>query len=169
MRNTLTFLLVGLFAYGIGSSTAQSVSKATRDSLKTARIAHLVDTFYFRFSADMALPMGGQTRHLTGGYYDLKVSKDTVVAYLPYYGRAYVAPMDPTKGGIEFTSKDFTYTTTARKKGGWDISFQFKDAGDVKQMQLSVSTAGYASLQVTSINRQSISFNGEVRARKKGR
>ena len=37
-------------------------------------------------------------------YYYLKVSKDTVVAYLPYFGRAYTAPADPTEGGIKFTS-----------------------------------------------------------------
>lgn len=142
-------------------------TRAQKDSIKTARISRLIDTFYFRFDAEMVFPLGGRSRHLTGDNYDLVVSKDTITAYLPYFGRAYSAPMDPTQGGIQFTSKDFTYTTTRGKKGGWDIAFRFKDGGDVQQMGLNITQDGYATLQVTSINRQSITFNGTITKRKK--
>jgi hypothetical protein len=171
MRNTLSVMLTGLFAGGIlicGSLQAQS-TKAQKDSLKTAHISHLIDTAYFRFKAEWALPLGGHNRYLTSDYYDLTVSKDTITAYLPYFGRAYVAPMDPSQNGIQFTAKNFTYTTAPRKKGGWDISMKFKDAGDVQQMQLTVTQDGSASLTVTSVNRQSISFNGHITGRTKRR
>ena len=159
-------LLAGMLL--CGSLQAQN-SKAQKDSLKTAHISHLIDTTYFRFKAEWVLPMGGRNRYLTPDYYDLTVSRDTIVAYLPYFGRAYVAPMDPSQNGIQFTSKNFTYTTAPRKKGGWDISIKFKDAGDVQQMQLTVTEDGSASLSVTSVNRQSISFTGHITGRTKRR
>ena len=101
--------------------------------------------------------------------YDLKVSSDTVVSDLPYYGRAFVAPIDPAEGGIHFTSTQFTYTIKEKKKGGWDVSIVPKDIHDVREMQLSVSEAGYATLQVTSNNRQLITFTGYLVAKNKFR
>ena len=111
------------------------------------------------------MPMSGRTRQLTSDY-DVKITKTQVVSYLPYYGRAYTAPTDPSQGGIQFTSKDFDYTVTPRKKGGWDIQIKPKDYRDVQQFNFNVTESGYASLQVTSTNRQSISFNGYITANK---
>ena len=91
---------------------------------------------------------------------------DTLISQLPYFGRAYSAPMDMKGGGIEFTSTDFAYTLEAKKKGRWSISIEPKDEKDVRQMILSVSENGYASLQVLSNNRDPINFNGIVVERK---
>lgn len=136
---------------------------------QTPTTANLINAQDYKFDAQTAIPMGGPTKHLTGSSYDLTVSKDSVVAYLPYFGRAYSAPIDPTKGGIQFTSTKFQYTVTPTKKGGWEIAIKPTDVQDVSQLFLSVSSDGYASLRITSINRQSISYSGEIvkRRRKK--
>jgi hypothetical protein len=130
------------------------------------KTAVLINAQDYRFIAQTAIPMGGPSKHLTGGY-DFTVSKDSVVAYLPYYGRAYSAPIDPTKGGVQFTSTQFDYKVDTTKKGGWEISIKPRDNRDVNQIYLSVSSAGYASLRVTSINRQAISYNGEIVKRRR--
>ncbi|HVU56865.1 MAG TPA: DUF4251 domain-containing protein [Puia sp.] len=132
------------------------------DTAKTAAIKALVDSQNYVFVAQSALPMSGRVRQLTSDY-DLRVTKSSIVSYLPYFGRAYTAPIDPTKGGIQFTSKDFEYTAKPRDKGGWDVSIKPKDYRDVQQMSLSISSTGYATLQVTSTSRQPISFNGIIR------
>ncbi|TDX01192.1 DUF4251 domain-containing protein [Dinghuibacter silviterrae] len=129
--------------------------------------ADLINAQDYRFIAQSAMAMGGRTRQLAGGDYDLIVTRDTVIAYLPYYGRAYTAPMGSDEGGIKFTSTKFDYVVTPTKRGGWDITIKPQDARDVTQLNLSVSSKGYASLQVTSINRQGISFNGEVVKRRR--
>lgn len=130
---------------------------------KETVIKNLIDSQSYVFKAQSAMPMSGRTRQLTSDY-DVKVTKDEVVSYLPYYGRAYTAPIDPSQGGIQFTSKSFDYTATPRKKGGWDILIKPKDYRDVQQFFLSVSQSGYATLQVTSTSRQAISFNGYITA-----
>ena len=143
--------LLLIVALGLGVA-ARAQSKDTKA---------LVESQNFVFKAQTALPMGGRSRNLTGDY-DLRVSKDAVVSYLPYFGRAYVAPIDPSKGGIEFTSKDFSYTSVPGKKDGWTVTIKPRDYKDVQQLILSISSEGYASLQVVSTSRQAISFNGVI-------
>lgn len=135
---------------------------------KTAEIKNLVQSKNFVFVAQYANPLGRRNIYLTS-VYDVRLSKDTLIADLPYFGRAYVAPMNPSEGGIHFTSTKFTYTVKPKKKGGWDITLMPKDTRDVRQMFLNISQDGYASLQVTSNNRQAISFTGNITSKDKFR
>jgi len=129
---------------------------------KAALVKENVENRNYRFVAQTALPLQGRVRQLTTEY-TLKVTKDTIIADLPYFGRAYSAPIGATNGGIQFTSTNFDYTSTEKKKGGWDISIKPKDTQDVRELSLSISQNGYASLQVISNNRQTISFNGYLK------
>jgi len=68
---------------GLTNSHAQSLDQAAVKDLITSR--------NFVFKAQTALPLGGQARQLTSDY-DLRVYGDSLIAYLPYFGRAYTAP-----------------------------------------------------------------------------
>lgn len=161
LKKTFPLLFI---AAGIPFFLHAQSSKADKAAERRAAIKQLVESQHYDFKAQSALPMSGRTRQLTTGDYDLKVTKEAIVSYLPYFGRAYTAPMDPSKGGIQFTSKDFNYTMTPGKKGGWDVRIVPKDYGDVQSLSLSISEDGYANLQVTSTNRQAISFYGTIAA-----
>ncbi|TZF84486.1 DUF4251 domain-containing protein [Pedobacter sp. BS3] len=128
---------------------------------KQVAVKNMIDKRNYNFIAQTAIPTSGRTWNLTTEY-TLTVTKDSIMCYLPYFGRAYVAPMDPTKGGIEFKSKKFDYKSVKGRKGGWDITITPNDTEDVRQLQLSISDDGYASLNVNSNNRQAISFNGYI-------
>ena len=163
LHTQLTGAFILAFLIFCGRPANAQDTKKDKDAAKAAAIKNLVDSQNYVFIAQSAMPMSGTIRQLTPDY-DLKVSKTSIVSYLPYFGRAYTAPIDPTKGGIQFTSKDFQYTTTPRKAGGWDVLIKPKDYRDVQQMTLSITESGYATLQVTSTSRQPISFNGYVKA-----
>ena len=151
-----------MLTLGIGKmATAQSKSDA-----KKAAIANMIAAQNYVFTAQSAMPTGPSPDRQLNGQYDLTVTKDSVISYLPYFGRAYTAPIDPTKGGIKFTSTKFDYKLTERKKGGWSIVIKPQDTQEASQLILSVSESGYASLQVIGNNRQPILFNGIVDARK---
>jgi hypothetical protein len=128
-------------------------------------IANAVGTKNYVFVAQTAQPASGSLRQLTSTY-QLEVKGDTVTADLPYFGRAYTAPVDPSRAGIDFTSSDVEYTNTPRKKGGWSILIKPKGNVDARQLILDISANGYANLQVISNSRQSISFSGYVQERK---
>jgi hypothetical protein len=164
---TLTQTLVVLVAvvFSISTTNAQSARKE-RQAAKVAEVKKMMESGKFSFEANTAMPMRGGTRQLTSTY-DLQITKDTIKSFLPYFGVAYVAPTDPTEGGIKFTSTSFDYSIAQNKKGSWDILIKpkdktFNDMRSVEQLRLSVSQSGYASLQVTSTNRDPITFDGEV-------
>jgi hypothetical protein len=159
MKLILALLLMTPFVTPAQSSTED------KKAAKLAAIKNMVESQNYIFKAQTVLPMSGPTRQLTTDY-DVKITKQSIISYLPYFGRAYSAPMDPTKGGIQFTSKDFDYTLTPGKKDGWSVLIKPKDYRDVQQMTLTISSTGYASVQVTSTNRQPISFSGTVVAPK---
>lgn len=168
-RNCLTalysFFLLSFFVFSWNNVSAQSTktTRAQKTAAKKQDIKNLIDNHNFIFMAQMALPMGWNTVQLNYNY-SLTISKDSVDSYLPYYGRAYVAPTnptDPTQTGIQFKSKKFDYNN-GNKKSGWEITIVPHDVKETRQMILTVSDLGYASLNVISNNRQPISFNGYV-------
>jgi len=76
--------------------------------------------------------------------------------------------MDPTQGGIKFTSKNFTYKESKNKKGMYTIQIETKDViRENYRFTINISTNGYASLTASSINKQPIYFNGYLEEPKK--
>jgi hypothetical protein len=162
MKILKIFCLVILVS--IQATYAQNVKK-NKDAVQEAAIKKLIDSKSYTFLAQSVTPLRGRNFSLSYGY-DLRVNKDTIVAYLPFFGRAFVAPIDPTDNGIEFTSTKFTYKSVA-KKNGYLITIQPADTKDVRQMFLDVSSNGYASLRIINLNRDAISFNGYLEPLKK--
>lgn len=160
-RNIAVLLMMSLFSFTAAQAQA---NKADKKAEKAAAMKAMVEAQQYVFHAQNTNPMQGRNIQLTSGY-AVKVGKDTVVSDLPYFGRAYTAPMDPTKGGIQFTSTKFEYELKEIKKG-WQVQLKPKDASGVQQFYLSIFDNGTASLQVTSTNRQPISFTGYVSEKK---
>ena len=121
----------------------------------------IVESKNYIFKAESVSPPRGRLRHLTSEY-DLVVTSDTVIAYLPYFGRAYSAPINPSEGGIKFTSANFEYTADKKKTRSWEILIRPKDAPDIQALYLTIFDNNKASLRVNSLNRESISFNGYI-------
>ncbi len=123
-------------------------------------IKKMVEAQRYIFRAQTVSPMSGGSRQLTSEY-DVSIIGDSMVVYLPYFGRAYTAPLDPAKGGINFTSTNFTYIVNKKKKG-WDVVIKPKDVTDVQQLVFFIAENGYVTLNVVSTNRQAISFYGKI-------
>lgn len=143
---------------------ACTLTAGAQNTEKTAAIKALVESGKYMFRPTTALPMRGRVRQLTSEF-DLTVTLPSkIVSNLPYYGRAY-APIDPTKGGMDFVTKDFDYTITPGKKGGWEITIKPRDIKDeIQQLFLTISADGYATLRATCTNRDGISYNGSVQS-----
>lgn len=133
--------------------------KTTNDHPKS--IATVIAQQDYTFRAQSIVPTNGPRKELNG-YYDLQVTAGKVVSFLPYMGRIYMPPTDPSSGPLRFTSTDFVYTEQAGKKGGWNVSIKPKDVRSVHKFALTVSEDGYATLQVTGNDRQPVTFYGYI-------
>ncbi|HKO82476.1 MAG TPA: DUF4251 domain-containing protein [Chitinophagaceae bacterium] len=139
-----------------------SVTAITQAQEKDAAATEqLVESKNYVFKAESVNPPRGRFRQLTSEY-DLVVTGDTVIAYLPYFGRAYTAPINPSEGGIKFTSSDFEYKVEKKKKRSWEVFIRPKDSRDVQELYLTIFDNSRATLRVNSVNRESISFNGYI-------
>lgn len=162
---TITAILVvtiGLLFFGCGASQS-----ATEKAKQAQFLSEQIESFNFEFVATYAYPQNFRPINLSSPY-DVKVSSDTVQAYLPYYGRAFSAPMDPSEGGIKFTSTDFKYEIEkGRKAGNWIIKIITADTNRPFELNFNLWDNGIGSLNVQDRDRQSISFQGSVEAQKK--
>jgi hypothetical protein len=174
MKKFVKLMAVSILILSCWQTAIAQDSKADKKAAKAAKVKGMVDSVSYVFKATNARPQRGGSKQLTSDY-DVRVVKDTVKTFLPYFGRSFVAPPPGSnEGGIKFTSTSFTYTSTQNKKGGWDIVIKPKernstDFRDVEQLSLSISTSGYATLRVTSSNRDAISFDGYVESAKGGK
>lgn len=129
---------------------------------QAADVRNAVEIPDFTFKATYAHPTGYKSIYLSP-YYDVKVSPDTVIAYLPFYGRAYRAPMNPSEGGYRFTSTDFEYRANeGKKKGSWDVEITLLDLNRPVTFRFDIWENGTARLSVTDVDRQPISFQGDL-------
>lgn len=167
--------LAGLVFFASASGFAQTDKATTRK---------IVEDKSYTFIATSAIPLNGSdinnilskmpggtanggNINLTGSNYDVRVTKDSLIAFLPFYGRSYAAPLNNEESGYKFTSKNFMYDATKRKRGGWDIKIYAKDIKDSPQLTFSISESGYATLSLISNNRQAITYNGYLSENKR--
>jgi Domain of unknown function (DUF4251) len=128
---------------------------------RAAAIKGLVDVKSYDFHATTATAMDGMVKSLTSEYL-VKITPDSIVGNLPYFGRASAPTMDGD--GINFTTKDFSYDSRPTKKGGWEITVRPKDDSkrSVSQVYLSIRSNGLTTIRVMAPNKDPISFDGEI-------
>lgn len=149
----------------ITAASAQEMSrkerKAAEEKARIETTKTLIDAKTWQFDAHQMLPMQGKSKTLTT-LYKVILKNDTVDSYLPFYGRAYHVDYGSTDSPMTFKASISDYTQKTGKKGGWNIQFSTKNKNDVLQYSFTVSENGTATLNVSSTNRQSISYYGNI-------
>ena len=154
--------ILGLFLMLLLLLSCGSAQKTAEKAKRAADIRHAVEKPYFTFHATHAYPLGYHSIYLSS-YYDVTVTPDTVKVHLPYYGRAYRAPMDPLEGGYRFVSTDFTYRYSLGKRSGNRIAeVWIHDQGRPIMFCFDIWEEGTTRLDVNDSDRQSISFHGNI-------
>jgi len=155
---TKVFIVTGcLIIAGFVSGQTKQPSKA---EIKAAKIESKVQSGAYEITVNQVSPMSGRSRYLTPSY-SVRISGDSAYVYLPYFGRAYSAPLNGD-GGIKVSTTMDNYTIDIKKGKGYSISFKAKGTNDTYQFSISVWTNGKASINVTCNNRQPISYLGEL-------
>ena len=154
------FLIVTVITiFGCSSSRVKIEPPLDNAELKT-----LIESKDFVFIPRYVNPMNGRRRDLDHGF-ELAISKDSLISYLPYFGRGYIAPVSPTDVDYDFTSTKFTYAVTPARNG-WNISIKVSDQTYLRDMYFRIYENASASLNVTSMDRSSISYDGYIARRK---
>ena len=143
MKNVRIFWLVGIVLLLAGQSL-YAQSKKEKKEQKANEVKELIDSKRFTVDVDRAIPMGGRSVNLTSPY-SLEMRGDSVISYLPYFGRAYSAPYG----------------------GGDGLRFEGSITDDTFAFSVQVFSNGSATINVTPVNKQNITFYGELALEKK--
>ncbi|WP_321279340.1 DUF4251 domain-containing protein [Marinifilum fragile] len=167
MKN-IKLIIVMICLLASTNSFAQLSGKANRQQkkeLKMQEIEQLVNNQKFTFIPRSLTTSSGYTKDLNFSY-ELELNQDSTKAYLPFWGRAYIAKIND-EGGILFeTTADDLEIKTLNEKG-FEVRFKAKGKEDTYQIKMEISKQGYTSLFITSNNKSHISYYGQIEAIKK--
>jgi hypothetical protein len=155
----IVFLLIG-FIPAMAQSTDRKAMKEQKKIEREKEIGVLVDSKKFEFKARRALPTGFRPMDLTTNPNFIRFSPDSIVSEMPFFGRAYAVTYGG-EGGLKFEGKPEVYTIKKDKKL-YSVEAKVKSKGDYFTINLSISFNGSATMSISSNNRSSISYYGEI-------
>ncbi len=170
LNNSLTVVLMLLFTVlSLTNTTAQEKSKKQlkeeKKLEKQKQTALLVDSKEFVFVANTVMPQGGRTINLTTEY-TVEFHPDLIKSDLPFFGRAFSGVGYGGDEGMRFEGKPSDYSMEKTKKA-YVIKANVRGERDSYSMMLSVYFEGSATLSISSNNRSSISYYGDIKEFKK--
>jgi hypothetical protein len=126
------------------------------------KVTRMVNDRNYEIRMSYANPVRLSQVALSSGY-TLSIKGDSAFAYLPYYGVAYVAPMNPAEGGIKFAEPMQAYKLSEnKKKDGWMIDFKVNTTECHYRFHLLIFSNGNSDVQIISSEKESINFTGEL-------
>ncbi len=155
-------------------SVPQAPNKVPQTNIK---IQNLVTAKTYEFQAERVTIMDPTVREVMNsmrsrpmemldyGYF-LRVEPEKITSALPYFGRAYTPRFGGTsqENGINFESKEFELKEVNSKNKSRIYSIVPKDVRYATSMLLEIFPNGRAMLNVSSSDRQMISFDGRITA-----
>jgi hypothetical protein len=122
----------------------------------------LLSSRNFVFHATRALPSHGNSIDLTTNVSYVKFSPDFIDSYMPFFGRAYSGVGYGNDQGLHFKGQPEEFKID-RKKNKYQITAMVRDGNENYRLYLTVTPSGSASLSISSNNRESMSYQGEIR------
>lgn len=158
----LAFVIIALAASGFSQEKRGKVEREKRRYEKAHQIDSLMKAKTFVFIASRALPQGGGTVDLTTNSNSIKFQPGKIECYMPFFGRAYHIGYGGD-GGIKFEGAPLKYTIESRKRGTeFEVNAGVSVTQDSFQLSLSVNNNGSATLTISSNQRSTISYFGEI-------
>lgn len=157
---TKNHILMLLLALLVGLPTLSAQTKKEKKEHKKEAVKKLLVSENYKIDVRTALPMRGRSIPLSSPY-SLEIRNDSVISYLPYFGRAYSIPYGGGDG-LNFKAPLKEYSMEMDKKGNAMIKFTARNPEDNYEYRAKVYSNGSASIDVNMTNRQSISFQGDL-------
>ncbi len=153
------FLILAVMAC-VACSSLTPAERAERAARHAALVEKALADRHYTINIQMMYPQRGPARNVTSNY-SLEVKGDTLISYLPYFGRAYNVPYGGGKG-LNFTERVSNYYESKNAKGQTKISIELTNEEDTYLYQLSIFDNGNTAIDVRSKEREPISYSGEI-------
>ena len=154
------YLMVLLTMMLVACSTLTPAEKAERRAKRAQAVEQALAARHYRVSVNMMYPRNGKAKTVSSDY-GLEVKGDTLVSYLPYFGRAYNVPYGGGKG-LNFTETFTEYHSKKLSNGATQVLIKVKNEEDVYEFILEIFDNGSTSIDMNSRERESINYSGNM-------
>lgn len=142
------------------SGCATSEERAARAAEQAAKVKTALTERNYKISIDRMYPMKGGSKSVSYGY-SVEVRNDSLISYLPYFGRAYNVPYGGGKG-LNFSERIGSYEEALMKNGKHHIEIGVTNEEDTYLYTINVFDNGNSSVAVQSRQREPISYSGRI-------
>ena len=160
MRKIFVFILL----CGIVSACAVSEEAKREKEISKALLAQTVrnslQNQHFTIDVKTCHPFRSRPIQLST-LYSIVVKGDTIISYLPYFGRAYSVPYGGGKA-LNFEGRISGYQVGEVKKGHYVVNIAVRNEEDDYLYQINMFENGRADIEVNSRNRDRIYFTGDL-------
>lgn len=160
MKNKVLLFLMGIFLLAGCASSLSSSEKGAKQTRIAQQVKEMLEARRYTIDVNYVYPKQMAPRHLSHGY-SLRVSGDSVVSYLPFFGRAYRVPYGGGKG-LDFSAPIAAYRVAEGKKGTVIIEMAVDTNEDSFVFFIELFGNGQASVNVSARERDGISYTGQV-------
>ena len=160
MRDVIiTMLLAAVLASCASTRKTEAAKQAEAIALK-ALIAKSMANRTFTVEVGYVVPRRMESRFLTSTY-TVRLSGDSIMSNLPYYGVAYKASFE-REGPLDFDGHIDNYTISYPKEGITRVKLFTRNKLERLEYIFDVMDDGDVSLDVYSADRDRINFTGEM-------
>lgn len=167
MKKMIGLFVVAVMMVSCASYTidGQKVTKEVYALWTAQKVREGIENRQFVISVKSMHPFRGTSRHLTSDY-SFELYGDSVVSYLPYFGEVRMVPYGGGKG-LNFIGQITAYEAFQVKAGLYRVIMGVYNDEEEYRYFLEVFENGRATLDISSYNRDPISFMGEMEFDKK--
>ena len=160
------YVMLTLLLFVITSGYSQDKTKKSKEEKKLEQqkqTEELMNSKTFIFEGNTAYSQGGKPITITSGPNTVSFSPGMIKSNLPFFGKANTASAGyGGQSGYVFEGKPDEFTLENTKKG-WKLKAVVKTGNDTFTMNLTAGSDANATLNVYSINRSQMRYNGEIR------
>ena len=161
MKKKIGILVAGIVtAILMACSTLTTAEKAERDAKTAQAVEAALNDRHYMVEIEWMYPISGRARNVFSDFM-LEVRGDTLVSYLPYFGRAYDVPYGGGKG-MNFVAPITHYHSAKSGNDATEISMIVDNDEDILQYRLKIFNNGKTDIDVESQKREAISYSGSM-------
>ena len=160
------YILFAFCTLSISTGFSQGKSKQEKRIQIKEEIEQLVNSQNFEFIAKTAFPVGSSPVDINSNNYSVSFTPNLIISFMPFYGTGYSGMAFGPDTGMKFQGKPEQFQVENKPKG-FEINALVTSKNDSKTLSLSISDSGSAILNISSNDRSTISYQGEIRAIKK--
>lgn len=157
----ILFMLTAFFTACTASENIAGQKRAEKAEQVSTVLQNALNSKHFTLNVNNMYPISASSKYV-GGEFFLEVKGDTLRSYLPYFGAVYHSSYN-MGNALDFEQKMESFQQVRKKKNCTTIYISVRTAEDFFKYTLNIFDNGRFDLYVLPVNRQSISYDGELK------